>query len=183
MPKLSAAEIESFLAEPGHLIRLATLDADGAPRVMPMWFIHEEGQIWVTSREKSVWGNNLRRDSRAALTVDEDRLPYRKVTVQGSARLVHDLGEDDVWRDRYRRIGRRYMAADAVDAYVDSTADQPRMLFAVDLRDPANRATSWRMPGEEEDISGIWARRYYRPGSRMEMNPVTGEQKWKVADR
>jgi PPOX class probable F420-dependent enzyme len=181
MPKLNSQEIDEFLTEPGHILRLATVDADGAPRVMPIWFIYEEGQIWMTPREKSVWGDNMRRDPRVAITVDEEGLPWRKVAVQGRAVLAYDLGEDDKWRDRYRRMGYRYMSREAVDAYVDSTDDQPRRLFAVDLGDSSNDVTSWRMPSDQEDISGIWAKRYYRPGTRMANNAETGEQQWKMA--
>ena len=45
MPVMSAAEVAAFLDEPGHLLRLATVDDDGMPRVVPIWFIHHDGEI------------------------------------------------------------------------------------------------------------------------------------------
>ena len=101
------------------------------------------------------------------MSIDEDPLPYRKVTVRGSARIVHEPGEDDVWRDLYRSIAKRYIPADAADAYVDDTIDQPRALVAVPLADAGTKVTTWRMPVADEDGTGIWHRRYYLDGTHM----------------
>src|SRR5215208_3016313 len=106
MPKLTTAEIDQFLDEPGHL------------------------------------------------------LPYRKVTIRGTARIVHEPGNDDQWRDLYRQTAKRYVDAEAADAYVDGTIDQPRALIAVSMTAPESRVTTWRMPVGDEAGTGIWARRY-----------------------
>lgn len=172
MPALSAAELDTFLAEPGHLLRVATVDHDGMPRVVPLWFILDHGadgggagEIVFTPRSASVLLANVRRDPRLGLSIDEDALPYRKVTVQGEARIRHDVGEDDVWRDLYREVARRYVPGDAAEAYVRGTIDQPRALLAVAL--DRSRVSTWRMPVEGEDPTGIWARRYYAAGSKL----------------
>ncbi|MDX1649291.1 MAG: TIGR03618 family F420-dependent PPOX class oxidoreductase [Myxococcota bacterium] len=166
MPQLSPSEREAFLTEPGVLMRIATVRRDGAPFVTPIWFVYEEDAIWFTPRARSSWLADLRRDPRVALCVDEQPPPWRKVIVEGRAELVHDLGEDDRWRDRYRRIARRYVAPEAAEAYVQATRDQERALFRVGLA--RARVRSWRMPVEGEPASGIWHARYYGPGTRME---------------
>jgi PPOX class probable F420-dependent enzyme len=166
MPTLSESEVTAFLDEPGHLLRLATTDEDGYPRVVPIWFIRQGDEILFTPRGPSVFLANIRRDPRVALSIDEDPLPYRKVTVQGDARIVHDVGNDDEWRDLYRAIAKRYVPAEAADAYVDDTIDQPRALIGVQVGG-ASRTTTWRMPVADEDGTGIWARRYYLDGTHM----------------
>lgn len=163
MPKLTDDEVRTFLEEPGHLLRLATVDADGWPRVVPLWFIHVDGRVLFTPRSQSAFLANLRREPRVGLSIDEDPHPYRKFTVQGTAALVHDLGDDDAWRDLYRRIARRYVPAQAADAYVDTTIAEPRALYAVDLA--ASRVSSWRMPVQGEDPTTIWAKHYYVGGT------------------
>lgn len=165
MPRLTDAEVRAFLDEPGHLVRIGTVDPDGTPRVVPTWFIHRDGDVLFTPRGTSVFLANLRRDPRLGLSIDEEPLPYRKVTVQGTARLVHDVGEDDAWRDLYRAIACRYIPAEAAEAYVQDTIDQPRALFAVRLAD--STVTTWRMPVGEEKGTGIWARQYYLDGTHM----------------
>lgn len=166
MPQLTREEADAFLDEPGHLLRLATIDADGFPRLVPIWFIRRDDEILFTPRGPSVFLGNIRRDPRVALSIDEDPLPYRKVTVQGTARIVHDLGSDDEWRDLYRAIAKRYVPAEGADAYVDNTIDQPRALIGVPLGG-GSRTTTWRMPLADEDPTGIWHRRYFLDGTRM----------------
>lgn len=165
MPRLNDAELAEFLDQPGILVRIGTVDDDGMPRVVPTWFIHRDGEILFTPREASVFLANLRRDQRVGLSIDEEPLPYRKVTVQGSARFVHDVGEDDDWRDLYRQIAYRYVPRDQADDYVENTIDQPRALLAVTLS--TSKVTTWRMPVDDEDGTGIWHRRYYRDGTIM----------------
>ncbi len=166
MPKLTAQELDAFLAEPGHLVRIATIDPDGWPRVVPTWFAFRDNQIWFTPRQESAFLANLRTEPRVGLSIDEEPLPYRKVTIQGTARLVHDIGADDVWREQYRDIARRYIPEDAVEAYVNDTIDQPRALLTVPLDN--SRVSTWRMPVGTEKATGIWAKRYYLPGTKME---------------
>jgi hypothetical protein len=101
----------------------------------------------------------VQRDQRVAAVVDEEPPPYRKVIVRGTVEIVHGIGEDDVWRDRYRRIAMRYTPEAAADAYLTNTHDEPRALLALDC-DPSS-VTTWRMPIPGEDPKGIWASRYY----------------------
>ncbi len=167
MPKLTDDEVTAFLAEPGHLLRVATVDADGMPRNVPIWYIIDNGRIVFTPRVHSVFLANLLRDPRVGLTIDEDPLPYRKVTVQGTAELLYAPGADDEWRDLYRAIASRYVPVDAAEAYVQNTIDQPRALLGVSLTDPANKVLTWRMPIDDEAPTGIWARRYFLDGTMM----------------
>lgn len=173
MPQLTPAEIDAFLDEPGHLLRVGTVDDDGFPRVVPIWFIRRDDEILFTPRGPSVFLANIRRDPRVGLSIDEDPLPYRKVTVRATARIVHDIGNDDVWRDLYRAIAKRYVPPEAADAYVDDTIDQPRALIAVALVE-GSRTTTWRMPVANEDGTGIWHRRYYLAGTHMAELADTG---------
>jgi nitroimidazol reductase NimA-like FMN-containing flavoprotein (pyridoxamine 5'-phosphate oxidase superfamily) len=159
MPRMSDEEVTTFLTEPGHLVRIGTVDSDGTPRVVPTWFIFQGGEILFTPRARSVFLDNIRRDVRVGLSIDEDPLPYRKVTVQGTARIVHETGEDDVWRDLYRQIACRYIPEEAAESYIQTTINEPRALIAVSLS--GNKVMTWRMPVEDEDPNGIWSRRYY----------------------
>jgi PPOX class probable F420-dependent enzyme len=165
MPKLTQDELLAFLDEPGHLVRVATVDPDGFPRVVPTWFMRLDDDVVFTPRGTSAFLANIRRDPRLCLSIDEEPLPYRKVTVQGQARLLYEPGSDDEWRELYRSIAKRYVPPEAADSYVDETDDQPRALVAVSLREC--RVSTWRMPVGDEKATGIWARRYYLDGTRM----------------
>jgi PPOX class probable F420-dependent enzyme len=166
MPQLSVEERNAFLGEPGVLMRVAVVRPDGSPLVTPVWFLFEDGAVWFTPRARSEWFACLRRDPRVALCIDEQPLPYRKVIIEGEAELVHDAGEDDVWRDRYRRIACRYVPESAAEAYIRDTIAEPRGLFRLRLN-AARSLKCWRMPLEGEDPRGIWHDRYYGAGSQQ----------------
>ena len=71
MPKLTLTDRDAFLAEPGFIMDIATIDSNGAPLATPTWFVYEEGRIWFTPRQHSEWLKNIRNDSRVALCIDE----------------------------------------------------------------------------------------------------------------
>ena len=131
MPKLSQTEIDAFLAERNHLARIATVRADGTPTVVPVWFIYEHGHVLITPRKHSAFLTNIRCQPRVAITIDEDTGLYRKVLVEGTANILHEVGEDRKWNDVYRRIACRYVDEAAADFYLSETHDQPRALIGV----------------------------------------------------
>lgn len=166
MPRLSESEVDELFNERGHLARIATVDADGMPRVVPLWFIVDERRLYFTPRQPALIWKNLQRDPRLGISIDEAEHPWRKVTIQGEAEVVHEPGQDDEWREMYRAIARRYVPEVAANEYVDGTDDQPRALCAVDLDAVSTTMTTWRMPRRGEDIRGVWHQRYYEPGTR-----------------
>ena len=165
MPIMTESEKLNFLDEPGLLMRIGTVREDGSPLVTPIWFLCEEGSVFFTPRAQSEWFSCLKRDPRISLCIDENEQPYRKIVVEGQAELLYDLGEDDTWRDLYRRIATRYTPPEAAEAYVQNTIDQVRALYRVEMSQ-ANVRT-WRMPVQGESATGIWHRRYYAEGTKF----------------
>jgi nitroimidazol reductase NimA-like FMN-containing flavoprotein (pyridoxamine 5'-phosphate oxidase superfamily) len=165
MPKLSTQEQAEFLATPGILMRIAVVDASGGPTVTPIWFLHQDGDILFTPRLKSAWYKRIQSDARVALCIDEDRLPYRKVLVEGEATLLHAPGEDDAWRSQYLAMAAKYVGDDGARQYVENTINEPRALLKVSLE--SAKVSTWRMPVEGEPQLGIWASRYYQPATRF----------------
>jgi PPOX class probable F420-dependent enzyme len=175
MPKLTTTEIHEFLQERGHLARIATVKPDGSPSVVPVWFICEDGKILITPRKYSAFYANVQHEPRVAITVDEETGRYRKVLVEGTAQLLFTPGQDDHWRDIYRRIACRYVDDQSADYYLSETLDQPRALIGVELT--TAKITTWRMPKEGEAYTGIWHKRYYEAGSKMaQMAAGKGEE-------
>jgi nitroimidazol reductase NimA-like FMN-containing flavoprotein (pyridoxamine 5'-phosphate oxidase superfamily) len=167
MPKLTTEEVNALLDEPGHLARIATTDEDGMPRVLPLWFIVKDRSLYFTPREPAVIWRNIVRDPRVGISIDEETHPYRKLTIQGHVTVAHPPGQDDQWREMYRQIAGRYTPQNWADQYVENTDDQPRALCALDLDAATTKISTWRMPVRGEDPRGIWATRYYLPGTKM----------------
>lgn len=88
------------LAEPGiqrfldgrEVVVLATVQRDGAPLAMPMWFLHDDAAVTMISVEGTQKVRNLRRDPRVCV-VAESVSPsgaISGVTVQGRAEFLAD---------------------------------------------------------------------------------------------
>lgn len=160
MPGLSAKERSEFLDEDGHLMRLGTVDRAGHPRVVPIWFMHDDGKLWFTPRARSAWLDDLRANPAICCTIDESVGGMRKVVARGLAVLEHDLGDDEVWRDRYRTIACRYTPPEFADAYIEDTIDEPRALYTLVLADA--EVATWRMPVRSgENPLAVWGKQYY----------------------
>lgn len=52
---------------------VATLNADGSPHVVPLWFVWPEDAIYVSTRREARTWHNASADPRVALTVDLGR--------------------------------------------------------------------------------------------------------------
>jgi PPOX class probable F420-dependent enzyme len=101
-------EICEFLTHGTRTAKLATISADGAPHVMPVWFVLDGEQLVFTTHAGSVKGRNLRRDPRVALVVDDEEPPFAFVHIRGRAAISEDPGE---LRRFATEIGGRYMGA------------------------------------------------------------------------
>ena len=70
--------------------------------------------------------------------------------------MLYEPGQDDTWRDVYRKICLRYWDEEAVDSYLESTIHVRRALIRVPVRlgPPKSRRGGCRWPTRTR---GIWA--------------------------
>jgi nitroimidazol reductase NimA-like FMN-containing flavoprotein (pyridoxamine 5'-phosphate oxidase superfamily) len=143
--KLDDAEMAAFLAE-DHIARLACVDADGWPYVVPCWHEWDGTAFWVVPRARSVWARYLASEPRCALTVDEAG-SQRKVIAQCRAEVVEEPNVGGAWVRVAERMSRRYLGANG-PRYLEPTLGSPRWLFRL----TPVRMQTWQ--GQD------WARRY-----------------------
>jgi PPOX class probable F420-dependent enzyme len=67
--RMSDAEVGAFLREQRTVI-CATIGRDGAPHVMPLWYVLRGRDVWVWTYAASQKVRNLERDPRATLVVE-----------------------------------------------------------------------------------------------------------------
>jgi PPOX class probable F420-dependent enzyme len=114
MRKMSDAEYRTFMSAGTRTGKVATVRANGRPHVVPIWFLLEEETILFTTWHKTVKADNLRRDPRATLCVDEETPPYAFVMVEGEVAF----DDDPAALAHYaRRIAARYMGDDLAEQY------------------------------------------------------------------
>ena len=99
--KLTPEEVADLtaLAIPAHL---ATLDPAGFPRIVPLWFLWEDGAFYLSSGPRSQHVQDVARDPRAGLciAVEEGQTkagyrPFRQIMAYGHAQVQPD--PDGIW--------------------------------------------------------------------------------------
>ena len=100
------AQVSEFLQADRHAI-LATNGRNGAPQLTPVWYIFEEGVLYVSAQTSTVKVKNLRRDPTVTVCIDGGRGDARYVVLYGKAELI-EPGERQ--RALRWRIVRHYYA-------------------------------------------------------------------------
>jgi len=117
------SKVHALLCEEPSLIGfIGSVDTDGMPRTVPVWYRWDGKVIHITTASSSVWVNNLIHDSRSSFCVAENGPPYQAVVMQGRAQ-VDDKDEAEV-----RRIFRRYMEAQQTEDYYAAIEYELRMV-------------------------------------------------------
>ena len=114
MHAMTPAEARAFLAAGTRTAKLAVVRRDGAPVVVPVWFVLDGEDVVFTTAAGTVKGRSLRRDGRLSLCVDDESPPYAYVRVDGRARLSEDPEELLRWATA---IAARYMGRALAEAY------------------------------------------------------------------
>ncbi|MET0486621.1 MAG: PPOX class F420-dependent oxidoreductase [Candidatus Rokuibacteriota bacterium] len=73
---------------------VATVGADGAPQVTPVWIDHDGQHIRFNTARGRVKTNNLERSPRIALSIQDPENPYRYIQVRGRVTEVTEKGAD-----------------------------------------------------------------------------------------
>jgi PPOX class probable F420-dependent enzyme len=98
---LGDAPIQRFLATKNVAV-LATVQPDGAPLAMAMWFLHDPTSLTMISVDGLQKVRNLRRDPRVCVVMEAaDDAGIRGVVVQGRAEFLADTPERRALADRF----------------------------------------------------------------------------------
>lgn len=98
---LDDPKIQKFLATKNVAV-LATVQPDGAPLAMAMWFLHDPASLTMISVANLQKVRNLRRDPRVCVVMEAaDDAGIRGVTVQGRAEFLDDTPARRALVDRF----------------------------------------------------------------------------------
>ena len=99
---LDDTSIQKFLATK-EVVVLATVQSDGAPLAMPMWFLHAPTSLTMISVADTQKVRNLRNDPRVSVVAEAvgSGGEVRGVTVQGRAEFLADGPERRALIERF----------------------------------------------------------------------------------
>jgi PPOX class probable F420-dependent enzyme len=122
-----------------HDYWLATVTPAGAPHLMPVWAVWDDGQLWFSSATQSRKARNLNGEPRCTLSTDN---PLEPVVVQGRAERVTARGAlARVLAAENAKYGTDY-GWDMVDPASNTVYSlRPEWVFALDSSDFAGSPT------------------------------------------
>ena len=147
MAGLTPAELKDLLAGP-VVARLATVQPNGAPYLVPLWQYWDSEAMYLVPRARARFIEHLKSEPRVAVSCADDVNPqHSRVLIEGEAEFV----EGPVLMagrllEIAREMAERY-GGDAGLRYLEGTMDKPRYLIRVVPR----RVTTW---------TGGWHPRY-----------------------
>jgi PPOX class probable F420-dependent enzyme len=133
--QMTKAEREQFLADL-HVGVVGLERTDGPPLVVPVWYMYEPGgELWFVMDNNSVKGHLLQKSMRFSFCVQSESLPYKYVSVEGTATVTPADKELHT-----RPLAHRYLGIKGGDKYVEGDDDSdsirvstvPERWFTVD---------------------------------------------------
>ena len=98
---ISDPPVQAFLAAKDVIV-LATVQPDGSPLAMPMWFLHDGDSLVMISVDGLAKVRNLQRDPRVSVVAEAGtRRDIRGVTVRGRVQFLPDGAERRTLVDRF----------------------------------------------------------------------------------
>ncbi len=98
---LADAKVQLYLATKEVAI-LATVNPDGSPLAMPMWFLHDPASLTMLSVDGLAKVRNLRRDPRVCVVAESGtRGDIRGVAVRGRVEFLDDSPARRALVDRF----------------------------------------------------------------------------------
>ena len=128
---LNRTEIDRLLRRP-LVARLATVDPDGYPAIVPVWIDWDGEAAWLVVRAGARFVEDIRRDPRVGLSVVADDDPDLRVQLRGRASIVDGPAPlDGRMLAIARSMSERYEGAAGL-AYIETSRAWPRCLVRID---------------------------------------------------
>jgi nitroimidazol reductase NimA-like FMN-containing flavoprotein (pyridoxamine 5'-phosphate oxidase superfamily) len=141
--KMSKEAREQFLAGV-HVGVLAVERPDRAPLAMAIWYAYEPGgEVSIFSTEGDLKVKLIRAAGRFSITVQQEQLPYRYVTVEGDVTAIAPADEVEA-----RAVAIRYLGQDAGNRFADASQHADTQTVCIRMQ-PKNWLSS-----ESSDVVG-----------------------------
>lgn len=127
--KMSEEEMREFL-NGNPFCRIACVDQEGWPYVVPCWFEYSDGGFYIVPRAKSIWAKYIQNDKRVSLCIDDTTIYNNRVLVKGEATVLEEPNLGGKWVEIATRMSVRYLGEHGPE-YLAPTLTEPRWLLFV----------------------------------------------------
>jgi PPOX class probable F420-dependent enzyme len=128
---MSPQERERYLAEPRVGVLSVADHAGRAPLAVPVWYLYAPGgEIGFATARDSRKMSLVREAGRVSLVVQDERMPYRYLSVEGPVTAVEEPADP---ADR-QALAERYLGPEGGAEYLASTKDVAHTMVMVRVR-------------------------------------------------
>ena len=131
MPEMTKKEIRNFLLKETFTGKLGTINKNGTPHVVPIWFtLDDEGNIIFNTGNNSVKAKNIKRNNRVRLCVDDQIPLFSFVTIDGIAEIISNADQKELFKWA-KIIAARYMGNDKAEEYGKRNSSENELLIKI----------------------------------------------------
>jgi len=113
------------LFEKKAFAHLATLMKDGSPQVTPVWVDYDGKYVRFNSALGRVKDQNVRRDPRVAMSIQDPDNPYRYLEIRGRVVEITQNGADD----HINKLSQKYLG---IPVYPSRRPGEVRVLYRIE---------------------------------------------------
>ena len=89
--KFSEEQAIDFLSNSKLNLLLGTIDDKGDPNVHPVWYLYENGKLFVETNKTTKKAANIKNHSLIYFCIDDEKMPYKGVRGKGIAKVSEDI--------------------------------------------------------------------------------------------
>lgn len=132
MVDLTPAETLAYLSEPGKDAIIASVNGQGQPHAVPVWYTVDNRDIVFSTGYGGTKGRNLKANPKIAVCVSQPDSPIMFVSIQGDAVEVTEVAE------------KRRLVAQIMSKYGDTTPPEGDLLDTFVVRVKARNTVAVR---------------------------------------
>lgn len=89
--ELTEIQTVDFLSKSKLNLLLGTIDESGEPNVHPVWYLYDNGKLYVETAKTAKKTKNIRNKNSVYFCVDDETIPYKGVRGKGTVRILEDI--------------------------------------------------------------------------------------------
>jgi len=89
--KLSESQVNEFLGKSKLNLLLGIIDEKNEPNVHPVWFLYEDGKLYVETSKNSKKAKNIANNNAVYFCIDDETIPYKGVRGKSDATILDDV--------------------------------------------------------------------------------------------
>ena len=92
--KFTEEQAIDFLSNSKLNLLLGTIDDKGDPNVHPVWYLYDNGKLYVETGKTAKKASNIRNNNSIYFCVDDENMPYKGVRGKGTAKISEDINSN-----------------------------------------------------------------------------------------